>query len=47
MRNRSRSRHEPAWAIGTIGVSFDEAEDRVVLVIEELVGEDEAGPSPG
>jgi uncharacterized repeat protein (TIGR03847 family) len=34
---------EPAWAIGTIGVSFDESEDRVVLVIEELVGEDEAG----
>ncbi len=34
---------EPAWAVGTIGVSFDEAEDRVVLVIEELVGEDESG----
>jgi len=34
---------EPAWAIGTIGVSFDESEDRVVLVIEELVGEDESG----
>ena len=34
---------EPAWAVGTVGVSFDEAEDRVVLVIEELVPEDEAG----
>ena len=34
---------EPAWAIGTIGVSYDEAEDRVVLVIEELVPEGEVG----
>jgi len=34
---------EPDWAIGTIGVSFDEAEDRVVLVIEELVPEGEVG----
>lgn len=34
---------EPAWAVGTIGVSFDEAEDRVVLVIEELVPEGEVG----
>ena len=34
---------EPAWAVGTIGVSFDETEDRVVLVIEELVPEGEAG----
>jgi len=34
---------EPAWAVGTIGVSFDEAEDRVVLVIEELVAEGEVG----
>ena len=34
---------EPAWAIGTVGVSFDEVEDRVVLVIEELVVEGEVG----
>jgi uncharacterized repeat protein (TIGR03847 family) len=34
---------EPAWAVGTIGVSFDDAEDRVVLVIEELVPEGEVG----
>jgi len=34
---------DPAWAVGTIGVSFDEAEDRVVLVIEELVAEGEVG----
>jgi len=34
---------EPAWAVGTIGVSYDESEDRIVLVIEELVAEDETG----
>jgi len=34
---------DPAWAVGTVGVSFDEAEDRVVLVIEELVAEGEVG----
>jgi uncharacterized repeat protein (TIGR03847 family) len=34
---------EPAWAVGTVGVSFDEAEDRVVLVIEELVPDEEMG----
>lgn len=34
---------EPAWAVGTIAVSFDEAEDRVIIVVEELVAEDEAG----
>jgi uncharacterized repeat protein (TIGR03847 family) len=34
---------EPAWAVGTIGVSYDESEDRIVLVIEELVPEDETG----
>lgn len=34
---------EPEWAVGTIGVSFDEAEDRVVLVIEELVPDGEVG----
>jgi uncharacterized repeat protein (TIGR03847 family) len=34
---------EPAWVVGTVGVSFDEAEDRVILVIEEQVPEDETG----
>ncbi len=34
---------EPAWAVGTIGVSFDESDDRVILVIEELVPEGEVG----
>jgi uncharacterized repeat protein (TIGR03847 family) len=34
---------EPAWTVGTIGVSYDEADDRVILVIEERVPEDETG----
>jgi len=31
------------WVVGTIGVSYDESDDRVVLVIEELVPEEETG----
>jgi uncharacterized repeat protein (TIGR03847 family) len=31
---------EPAWAIGTIGVSYDEGTERIVVVAEELVEED-------
>jgi uncharacterized repeat protein (TIGR03847 family) len=34
---------EPAWVVGTVGVSYDQADDRVILVIEELVPEDETG----
>ena len=34
---------EPDWAVGTIGVSYDDAEDRIVLVIEELVPDEETG----
>jgi uncharacterized repeat protein (TIGR03847 family) len=34
---------EPAWAVGTVGVSYDQLEDRVILVIEELVAEEETG----
>lgn len=34
---------EPDWAVGTIGVSYDEAEDRIVLVVEEQVEEGETG----
>jgi uncharacterized repeat protein (TIGR03847 family) len=34
---------EPDWVVGTIGVSYDEAEDRIVLVVEERVDEGETG----
>lgn len=34
---------EPHWVIGTLGVTYDEDIDRVVLVAEELVPEDEEG----
>jgi uncharacterized repeat protein (TIGR03847 family) len=34
---------EPHWVIGTLGVTYDEGLDRIVLVAEELVGEDEEG----
>lgn len=34
---------EPEWAVGTVGVSYEEDEDRVVLVIEELVADGEVG----
>jgi uncharacterized repeat protein (TIGR03847 family) len=34
---------EPAWVVGTVGVSYDEDDDRVILVIEELVPEGETG----
>jgi len=32
----------PAWAVGSIGVGYDEAADRVVLVIEEVAEANEA-----
>jgi uncharacterized repeat protein (TIGR03847 family) len=34
---------EPHWVIGTLGVTYDEGIDRVVLVAEELVAEEEDG----
>ncbi len=34
---------EPDWVVGTMGVSYDEEADRLVVVIEELVDEDEDG----
>ena len=34
---------EPHWVIGTLGVTYDDTLDRIVLVAEELVGEDEEG----
>jgi uncharacterized repeat protein (TIGR03847 family) len=44
----------PAWVVGSIGVGYDEAADRVVLVIEEAEGqtaepdqEDEEEPAEG
>jgi uncharacterized repeat protein (TIGR03847 family) len=33
---------DPAWSVGAIGVGYDEAEDRIVVVLNELVGEDES-----
>jgi uncharacterized repeat protein (TIGR03847 family) len=32
---------DPAWVVGTIGVSFDEGTQRIVVVAEELVPDDE------
>ena len=34
---------EPHWVIGTLGVTYDESVDRIVLVAEELVAEEEDG----
>lgn len=34
---------EPDWVVGTIGVAYDNDRDRIVVVAEELVAEDESG----
>jgi len=34
---------DPQWVVGTLGVSYDEDSDRIVLVAEELVEEGEDG----
>jgi uncharacterized repeat protein (TIGR03847 family) len=34
---------EPEWVVGSLGISYDEADDRVVLLAEELVEEGEEG----
>lgn len=34
---------EPEWVVGTLGLSYDADVDRVLLVIDEAVGEDERG----
>lgn len=34
---------EPDWVVGTIGVSYDEDSDRLVVVVEEAADEDEEG----
>lgn len=36
---------EPAWAVGSLGVGYEEADDRIVVVAGELV-EEEAGTEP-
>jgi uncharacterized repeat protein (TIGR03847 family) len=34
---------DPIWVVGTIGVSYDEDIDRLVVVLEESTGEDDEG----
>jgi len=34
---------EPRWVVGTLGVSYDDDTDRIILIAEELVAEDEDG----
>ena len=34
---------DPDWVVGTMGVSYDDDTDRLVVVIEELVDEEEDG----
>jgi len=33
---------DPAWSVGAIGVGYDETEDRIVVVVNELMGEEES-----
>ena len=33
----------PNWTAGQMAVAFDESNDRVVIVVDELVAEDESG----
>ncbi len=37
---------EALWTVGPIGVAYDEPEDRIVVVLEELVEEDEPDADP-
>jgi uncharacterized repeat protein (TIGR03847 family) len=37
---------EPAWAVGSIGVGYDEASGRIVVVANEQVEEEEEGGPP-
>ena len=32
----------PAWAAGSLGVGYDDEDDRIMVVAEELIEEDEA-----
>ena len=36
---------EEGWTVGPIGVAYDEPDDRIVVVLEELVDEEEEGAS--
>ena len=38
---------EALWTVGPIGVAYDEPDDRIVVVLEELVEEDDADPDGG
>lgn len=34
---------EPHWVVGTLGITYDEEVDRIALLVEELVPDDEEG----
>lgn len=36
---------EPAWVVGALGVAYEEDDDRLVLVAEELVAADDDAPA--
>ena len=38
---------EPAWAIASIGVGYDEPKDRIVIVIRQAIEEEGAEPETG
>ena len=38
---------EALWTVGPIGVAYDEPDDRVIVVLEELQEDEEAGPDAG
>jgi len=37
-----RADQEPAWVVGTIGVSYDDQRSRVVVVVEEIEGDEDS-----
>jgi uncharacterized repeat protein (TIGR03847 family) len=37
---------EPAWAVGSLGVGYDEGSGRIVVVANEQVAEEEEGATP-
>ena len=44
----SSSRSSAQWPVGSLGVAYDEDDDRIVVVADELVETDEEGdPAPG
>ena len=39
---------EPEWTVGSLGVAYDEDEDRILVAADELVEtDDEGNPAPG